>query len=333
VSVYVTTYVWEHSAQKGTDLLLMLAIADVANRGGVAWPSVRTLAAYIRMSERNTQRVLSRLVATGELMLDPNAGPKGCHLYRVRMDRSLSLFREDEGDTHVMGDNLSPPDNWGGEGVTNRTKRGDTAMSPEPSGTISKPVNLGRGAEAPPPEERPTQSKERESAQSPVAKAFQTYAAGIKAKYGADYPASAKANGQLSQVVGRIGAEPTAAVIGFYLTHRDPFYGKVKHALGYLVRDCERLWMEFQVATGDRGAAKPATVARVELLYENGSSRTLEDEQPGQSETIARQSIRKYARMVANTRPKNVRVTQGASSATFTIAELTEPSHNNRTTH
>jgi len=38
------TYVWEHSSQKGTLLLLLLAVADFADKDGKAYPSIRTLA-------------------------------------------------------------------------------------------------------------------------------------------------------------------------------------------------------------------------------------------------------------------------------------------------
>jgi hypothetical protein len=76
--------VWEHSQHKGSALLLMLAIADFAKDDGTgAWPSVETLAAKMRMTSRNTQLLLRKLEASGELRIDPGAGPHGTHLYAV----------------------------------------------------------------------------------------------------------------------------------------------------------------------------------------------------------------------------------------------------------
>lgn len=138
MSVRISTYVWAQSEHKGTDLLLLLALADIANDSGDAWPAVRTLATKIRMSERNTQRTLSRLVKTGALTIQANAGPRGCHLYTVQINPSLPLFAE-KGDTRVRGDNLTPPDNQGTQGVTSSAKGGDTTTSPEPLRTVSKP--------------------------------------------------------------------------------------------------------------------------------------------------------------------------------------------------
>jgi len=63
--------VWERSSQRGTALLLLLAIADNANDEGEAWPSVPTMAKKIRMSERYTRIVLRELEASGELVIKP----------------------------------------------------------------------------------------------------------------------------------------------------------------------------------------------------------------------------------------------------------------------
>ena len=68
MSIKVSTYVWEHSKQKGTALLLMLAIADHAHDdGGGAYPSVQTLAKKSRTTTRNVRLLLPKLEAAGEL--------------------------------------------------------------------------------------------------------------------------------------------------------------------------------------------------------------------------------------------------------------------------
>lgn len=148
MSVYATAYVWEHSTRKGTELLLMLAIADIAHRNGVAFPSVKTLARYIRMSGRNTIRALQNLERSGELSIRKNAGPKGTNLFQIRMNTTLPLFAEGgEKLPTEGGDKLSPDkmsgDTQGQKGVTPRVKRGDTAMSPEPPVTKNLTINKG----------------------------------------------------------------------------------------------------------------------------------------------------------------------------------------------
>lgn len=131
MSIAAMAHIWEHSQQAGRELLLMLAIADFANDQGVAWPSINTLARRTRTATRTVQRLLSRIPPT-ELEIQPNAGPNGTHLFRVVLHRNLALF-PDTGYPQG-GDNLSGGDKL--SGVTKSTKRGDTAVSPEPSLTI-----------------------------------------------------------------------------------------------------------------------------------------------------------------------------------------------------
>ena len=86
MSIKVMTYIWEHSKHKGSGLLLLLAIGDHAHDDGTgAYPSVKTLAEKVRMSERSVHYLIKRLVASGELGVDSAAGPKGCNLFRVQM--------------------------------------------------------------------------------------------------------------------------------------------------------------------------------------------------------------------------------------------------------
>ena len=67
MSIKIMSKVWEHSAMKGSALLLLLAIADFADDDGAAFPGTETLAAKIRMSERQVIRLRQILYESGEL--------------------------------------------------------------------------------------------------------------------------------------------------------------------------------------------------------------------------------------------------------------------------
>ena len=67
MSIKVSSYMWEHSTQKGTRLLLLLAICDMANDDGVCWPSMNTLAKKARTDRRHAIRIVNSLVKAGEL--------------------------------------------------------------------------------------------------------------------------------------------------------------------------------------------------------------------------------------------------------------------------
>ena len=84
MSIRVMSDVWEKSQHSGTELLMLLAIADNANDERRAWPSVRTLARKTRMKPRNAQYLLKRLEESGELSINVGAGPNGSNVYSVK---------------------------------------------------------------------------------------------------------------------------------------------------------------------------------------------------------------------------------------------------------
>lgn len=75
--------VWDSSKHSGSELLMLLAIADFSDDAGIAYPAVPTLAAKCRMTPRNANLILAALRRTGELVVRQNEGPKGTNLYQV----------------------------------------------------------------------------------------------------------------------------------------------------------------------------------------------------------------------------------------------------------
>jgi hypothetical protein len=86
VSVKVMTWVWDHSQSRGSDRLVLLAIADCASEDGSnAYPSMAELVRKTGLSERAVQYAVKALVLLGELFVAANGGPRGCNRYRVVM--------------------------------------------------------------------------------------------------------------------------------------------------------------------------------------------------------------------------------------------------------
>ena len=88
MSVRTMARVWELSRHAGTDLLMLLAIADFSDDDGLAFPSVEKLAKKCRMSKRNAQDRLRALSESGELTILKNQGPppKYPNLFRVNLE-------------------------------------------------------------------------------------------------------------------------------------------------------------------------------------------------------------------------------------------------------
>lgn len=90
MSIEATRYVWNNSQAKGTDRLVLLAIADMADDYGDAFPGITRISIKCMLSERSTQESIKTLEYLGELEVFQNCGYKTSHgrtnLYRVVMD-------------------------------------------------------------------------------------------------------------------------------------------------------------------------------------------------------------------------------------------------------
>ncbi len=126
MSIDVMSRVWKKSQEKGSRLLLLLAIADHTDEFGFAWPGIALLAEKTRMSERQTKRLLNETEETGELYVDRRGynnryivtvGMTDEEILAVLTDKHRLAHRPDEASKILaeikarqqkQGDNLSP---------------------------------------------------------------------------------------------------------------------------------------------------------------------------------------------------------------------------------
>lgn len=145
MSVQATTWVWDHSQAQGTARLVLLAIADAANREGRrSYQSASTIARMVRCSPRTVQRVIDGLIQSGELVREDVRGAHGTMSYSIPISRP----RYDTATTYDTDDvrHLDTP------ATTSGVPSYDIAMSPEPI-TPSTPVRRPRrSAEHPLPD-------------------------------------------------------------------------------------------------------------------------------------------------------------------------------------
>jgi DNA-binding MarR family transcriptional regulator len=134
-------WVWENSPAKGTELLLLLAIADAADdQGGNAFPSVNTLARKTRMSRRTVQRLVGQLESEG-LITVRQAGGRDSNRYTILMTiqravagaaNALSTRPTGESGDESHEPLESPSESTRGVKMTPRQNdTGDTATTPQ----------------------------------------------------------------------------------------------------------------------------------------------------------------------------------------------------------
>jgi hypothetical protein len=114
VSIRVMTTVWDYSEAAGTDLLVLLALADIADENGECWPSVGYIARKCRISGRTVQRCVRSLESLGEVVVIIEGG-KASTAGGTRSNRYRIVVHMPE---EVGGDILTGGDAGDGGGVT-----------------------------------------------------------------------------------------------------------------------------------------------------------------------------------------------------------------------
>ena len=158
MSIKVMTMVFDRYPEGGSERLLALALADHARDDGTRiWPSMAELARKTMQSTRTVQRQVRRMVEIGwlQVVAETNGRPGQTNEYRINPvwisggvlgQTGDKVSPVDEAET---GDSLSPVggaesvdnvihtgDTHDATGDTAVSQTGDTAMSPESSGTV-----------------------------------------------------------------------------------------------------------------------------------------------------------------------------------------------------
>lgn len=144
MSVYVIQEVWDLSTAKGTDLLMLLALADNADQERrLAWPSVDLLAKKARIDRRNVQRCLRRLEEAGEIVL-VRPGGRTADGYRA------AVYRITPGQGRPAdsgGADAAPPNGPGAAPVAPRGgAHGQSGVAPAPPQPSVEPSTTANGS-------------------------------------------------------------------------------------------------------------------------------------------------------------------------------------------
>ena len=83
MSIKIMSRVWELSPTNSSELLTMLALSDHADDEGVCWPSIPLISKKNRLSDRQTQRVLTSLEKSGHVFRHVGGGRRKTTIYVV----------------------------------------------------------------------------------------------------------------------------------------------------------------------------------------------------------------------------------------------------------
>ncbi len=129
-----------HQDLTPTPKLILMALADAADDQGVCWPSVPTVAAKCRVSDRTVRRVMRTLTACGLMISDQRYrkdGSRSSNRYRLLLEGGDKLSPPPDTGVSTPGQGCQgPPDT----GVTPRTTIRTQKESPQPPVDETMPI-------------------------------------------------------------------------------------------------------------------------------------------------------------------------------------------------
>jgi hypothetical protein len=146
MSIRALNRVFENSDATGSDLLVLIMLANFANEFGKAWPSNATLARMARVNEVTVRRSIITLHdGLKEIDVSYNTGPKGVNEYHVLCFDTPDKFHPGAIDTppsnlHPVQDAPPPTETPMKEGGCNtHPVQTVSQLHPNPSGTLKEP--------------------------------------------------------------------------------------------------------------------------------------------------------------------------------------------------
>lgn len=158
---------------------------------------------------------------------------------------------------------LDPPKN----DLASGSSRADSgSLIPDPPFRTTDPGALNPGSStlfaetpaAPPPAPKPRKAAEPK-VELPTVGTWKAYSQAYAVRYHVDPVRNATVNGQLANLVARLGAEEAPAVAAFYVRSNNSRYVGAGHSVGMLLMDAEKLRTEW--ATGRQTTATQARLA------------------------------------------------------------------------
>ena len=112
MSIKIRSEVWENAPLVGTDLLVLLALADMANdENRECWPGLKNISHKARISTRQVSNVLGDLELQGIICITSRLTEKGgntSNLYRISEVSNWAVLQSYMDDNTPMNHSSSP---------------------------------------------------------------------------------------------------------------------------------------------------------------------------------------------------------------------------------
>lgn len=136
MSVEALSRAWDHSIHKGSELLVLVAIAENSNDDtDSTYLSIEFICWKTRLSRRSVQRIVRTLEASGELLIMRNRGRNGTNVYRINTKPGNYALRPNTRNVSF--------DAFDEEQADTETESGGVNLAPVPSEVLGAPNSVG----------------------------------------------------------------------------------------------------------------------------------------------------------------------------------------------
>ena len=266
------SFVWDGFPASGSEMLVMLALADWCNdEGGSLHPSMRAVAEKVRVSEKQARRIVHGLEEAGYIKVVGNANggaPGSTKQYQLNVaklkalaDRKAAQKAPPTGVTPPTGGRvrLPPVGGYGSHGCPETAPMGGSQTVSEPPVNHQLTVKGAATVAADPiaevidAAEAASSPKRRKSSLTPQMQeacraTWESYCDSYAGRYGVAPVKNAKVAGMVVSFVKRVPTTEAPDIAAWYVQHPGRFYVERGHVFDHLLKDAEKLRTEW--ATG-----------------------------------------------------------------------------------
>ena len=88
MSIGVMQKVWSHNKHSGSDLVVMLFLADKSDDNGISWHGIDSIAKHARITKRSAIRSIEKLEESGDVYIERSKGRAHTNVYVITVGRT-----------------------------------------------------------------------------------------------------------------------------------------------------------------------------------------------------------------------------------------------------
>ncbi|HCG1199760.1 helix-turn-helix domain-containing protein [Pseudomonas aeruginosa] len=230
MSTIIMSACWPLQGMSPAQKAVLISLADQANDQGVCWPAVDSIATRCCLSKRAVQHAIKWLRSVGIVSVEERQGRSTMYsvtpaAYAPPQEMHPSSKCTRAGNAPTPADAAPPPPQHLHPTPAASAPRTVIEPTREPSGNLL-PADSGQ----------PDAERDRQQACRAI---WSAYAAAYQHRYGTHPVRNSKVNGQVRDLLKRLGAEEAPAVAAYFVGINDAYLIRNCHDLGSLLARAE----------------------------------------------------------------------------------------------